>query len=79
MWQPVAKPYTHTKFQSNWISTSRDMAKYVIFKPPLRKKGKWRENKMAALAGKGSQWPKQLVLLSWKMRKKGDYNKKSQF
>ena len=43
MWQPVAKFYTHTKFQSNWISTYRDMAKYVIFKtevPHLKKEGK---------------------------------------
>ena len=43
MWQPVAKFYTHAKFQSNWISTYRDMAKYVIFKtevPHFKKEGK---------------------------------------
>ena len=41
--QPVAKPYTRTKFQSNWISISRDMAKYVIFQtevPHFKKEGK---------------------------------------
>ena len=40
-------------------------------------KGKWREKKMAALAAKASQQPKQLVHMGCKIRKKGDYNEKS--
>ena len=34
---------------------------------------------MAAVAEMAAQQPKQLVLLSWKMRKKGEYNEKLQF